>query len=359
MQAQYARMASDKKKQKAGAARWSGVSESDKKSLVSRAAHARWRANEAQIRVAAYRGTVNLAGITLDCAVLDDGTRVLSERSVAAAVGHERHPADYERKQEALIQGADVLPSFLTNPVAEFLPPAARAKLANPIRYQVTKGFGIPAIGIEATSLADICEAFLTARDKQVLPPDAVGKADAADRLMRALARVALVALIDEATGFQVARDRDALQKLLEQYVSEEHRPWMQKFPNEFYIELFRLRNLKTDDVKKRPQYFGMLTNDIVYDRLLPGMLPRLEEVNPSNDKGRRARKHHQHIVGQGEEHLRSHLAGLVYLMRSSSSWTEFKKALDRAAPVQRVDNKDVQIALPNPEGGRTDDDAV
>ena len=111
----------------------------------------------------------------------------------------------------------------------------------------------------------------------------------------------------------------------------------MQVFPNEFYVELFRLRNVKTDDVRKRPLYFGKLTNDLVYSRLLPGILPKLDGVNPTNEQGRRARKHHQHLKDQGEEHLKTHLAGLVYLMRSCGSWAEFMKAVNKAAPIQVV----------------------
>lgn len=324
----------DEKKKKAGKARWIGVPQETRKALVSQAAHARWQKADG-VRVADYRGEVDLAGFVLACAVLDDGTRVLSERSVSSALAHERTPADYSRKQVAAAAGQEVLPAFISPTLAKYLPPEARKKLANPIRYQLKKGFGIPAIGIEATLLADICEAFLSAREDGALSPAELGKAKAADRLMRALARVALVALIDEATGFQVARDRDELQKLLAKYVSEEHRPWMQKFPNEYYVELFRLRNVKTDDVRKRPQYFGKLTNDVVYSRLLPGMLPKLDEVNPTNEQGRRARKHHQHLLEQGDEHLTRHLAGVVYLMRSSANWTEFMKALNRASPVQ------------------------
>lgn len=328
---------SDEKKKKAGKARWEGVPAETKKMLVSQAAHARWKKEGDAVRVADYRGEIDLAGSVLDCAVLDDGTRVLSERNVAAALEHRRHPADYDRKQLAVASGQEVLPAFMPSVVANFLPASVKTKLANPIRYQSKKGFGIPAIGIEATMLADICEAFLAAREAGALPPDELGKARAADKLMRALARVALVALIDEATGFQVVRDREELQTLLSKYVSEEHRPWMQKFPNEFYVELFRLRNVKTADVRKRPLYFGKLTNDLVYSRLLPEILPKLDDVNPTNEHGRRARKHHQHLLEQGEEHLKTHLTGLVYLMRSSPSWADFMKAVNRAAPVQTL----------------------
>lgn len=332
----------DSKKQAAGRRRWEGVPKETRKTIVSQAAHARWRKEADDVRVAEYAGEIPLAGHVLPCAVLDDGRRIISERGVSAALDHKRMPNDYKKKQLAQAAGEEVLPAFMPSSIAPYLTPEAREKLANPIRYQMRKGFGIPAIGIEATLLADICEAFLAAKEDGVLPPSELGKAKAADKLIRALARVAVVALIDEATGFQVVRDRNELQKLLEMYVSEEHRPWMRKFPDEFYVELFRLRGLKTDDIRKRPQFFGKLTNNIVYARLLPGMLPKLDEVNPTTSSGYRARKHHQHLVDQGEEHLRKHIMGVVYLMRSCANWKDFIAALDRAAPVQDAEPTDV-----------------
>jgi hypothetical protein len=280
---------------------------------------------------------ITLGGVQMNCAVLKDGRRVISERSFSTALGHERRPEEYEKRKQALAAGEAALPVFVTPNVVPFLPPGVAEKLAKPIRYQVTEGFGIPAYGVEATLIADICEAFIAAREAGALSPEEQPKAVAALTLIRALARVAIVALIDEATGYQVIRARDELQRLLEKYVSEEFREWSRAFPDEFYIELFRLRNLTTDDVRHRPSYFGHLTNDIVYDRIIPGMLPRLKEVNPTNEKGRRARKHHMHITSsEGEKHLRSHVAGVVMLMKSHTNYNEFKRALDRAAPKQR-----------------------
>jgi hypothetical protein len=36
-------------------------------------------------------------------------------------------------------------------------------------------------------------------------------------------------------------------------------------------------------------------------------------------------------------------MSGLVYLMRSSASWPDFMKALNRAAPVQVVKDDDIE----------------
>lgn len=327
----------DEKKRRAAQKRWQGVEKSEKKAIASKAAHARWR--KEGVLVAQRRGVITLGGYELACAVLEDERRVISERAFSEALGHKRHADDYAQKRQAKESGALVLPGYVIDDrIGQFLSEEARAKLAQPVRYQVTEGFGIPAVGIEAVLIADVCDAYIAAREAGVLRPEEQHKATAAMTMMRALAKVAIVALIDEATGYQVLRSKDELQKLLEQYVSEEHRPWTKVFPDEYYIELFRLRKLKIEDVRKRPSYFGHLTNDIVYSRLVPGMLPRLKEVNPANGKGRRKRTHTQHLTNSlGEQHLRTHLAGVIMLMKASDSYTEFVRALDKAAPKQVV----------------------
>ena len=337
----------DEKKRMAGKARWEGVSKSEQKALVSKAAHARWKKSDGII-VAEYTGEVTLGNFKIRCAVLQDGRRIFSERSVCDVIGHSRHPDDYARRRQEQAEGKESLPVLVSPTIRAFIPDDVAKELATPIRYQITEGFGIPARGIDATKLADICEAFLAAREAGALAPEELPKAKAAEQLMRALARVAIVALIDEATGYQVVRHREELQQLLNKYVSEEFRPWSQVFPDEFYIHLFRLRNIKMDDIRKRPSYFGHLTNDIVYNRLLPGIRERLRQVNPANQKGRRPRKHFQHFTQDvGEDHLRKHLSGVVMLMKASSSYAEFIRALDRAAPKQDV----IEMKEPTAEG--------
>jgi hypothetical protein len=104
----------------------------------------------------------------------------------------------------------------------------------------------------------------------------------AADLLVRALANVGIIALIDEATGFQREELLNALAKILEAFIATELRPYVRAFPIAFYDQLFRLRGLSfPKDAVQRPLYFGHLTNDIVYKRLAPNVLEELRKVTP------------------------------------------------------------------------------
>jgi phage protein len=71
--------------------------------------------------------------------------------------------------------------------------------------------------------LADICEAFLEARNSIELSTRQRIIADQREILIRGFARVGITALVDEATGYQYERERDALQSILKAYINEEH----------------------------------------------------------------------------------------------------------------------------------------
>lgn len=151
---------------------------------------------------------------------------------------------------------------------------------------------------------------------------------------MRGLAHIGVVALVDEATGYQDIRDRVALQTILDRYIKDEWSKWTKRFPNDFYRELFRLKNIEFPRAgNQRPAYVGHWTNDIVYSRLTPGLLKKLRDLNPRNEKGARARKHHQHLTDDlGVPELHQHLPNVIFLMKGCDTWEEFKPRLDRAA---------------------------
>jgi len=159
--------------------------------------------------------------------------------------------------------------------------------------------------------------------------------ADQCEILLRGFARVGIIALVDEATGYQYDRTRTSLARILEAFVTKELQPWVKTFPDEFYAQLFRLRGLeyKADSVK-RPQYFGTLTNDIVWKRIAPGVAKELKRVIPKNSKGRRKATLSQALTRNiGYPKLREHLGATVAYMTVSPDYPTFIKTLDVYRP--------------------------
>ena len=169
----------------------------------------------------------------------------------------------------------------------------------------------------------------------------------ACEMLVRGLAHIGIIALVDEATGYQEIRDRLALQKILEAYISKELLKWAKRFPDEFYREMFRLKNWQWQGMKiNRPSVVGHYTNDVVYDRLAPGVLDELRKLNPPDEAGHRRHKHHQWLTQDvGHPKLRDHLSGVIALMRVASNWDQFRRMLDKAFP-----KLNTTLALPFPE---------
>ena len=190
------------------------------------------------------------------------------------------------------------------------------------------------ALGINAEAIPLICDVWLKAREIGVLRQSQRHLCEAAEIIMRGLAHVGIIALVDEATGYQYDRDRDALAKILEAFVAKELRKWVKTFPPDFYREMFRLRGWEFPDTAAKPPLVGKLTDNVVYQRLAPGVRDELRSRNPSDEKGRRRHKHHQYLTENvGFPRLREHLASVTSLMKISKNWKDFLVYLEKVHP--------------------------
>lgn len=163
--------------------------------------------------------------------------------------------------------------------------------------------------GYEATVLADICDAFLEARKHIKLSPRQKIIADQCEILIRGFARVGLIALIDEATGYQYERERFELQKVLNAYIADEILKWQLTFTDDFYKEVFRLWKLPfiPKYIKTRPSFIGKLTTKYIYEQLPEGVVDKIKEKIGKTEKGNYRYRWHQSLTQDiGREHLKN-----------------------------------------------------
>jgi hypothetical protein len=224
------------------------------------------------------------------------------------------------------------MPAFLT---AKNLKPFISKELevtSSQLEFRTVRG--MRAFGYSAELLPRVCSVFLDADDGHALTRGQKHIALQAKILIRGLAHVGIVALVDEATGYQDERARDALARILEAFIAKELRAWVRTFPSEFYKELFRLRGIPYRENVKRPQYIGHLTNDLVYKRLAPGVLEELRRLTPRDEKGRLKNHLHRRLTEDiGHPKLLQHLSAVTALMRASDKWGQFKPLVDKALP--------------------------
>lgn len=310
-----------------GIARAAKMTPAERRESARKAAAARW---ESQPALATISGSVDrplvIGDAEIECYVLEDGTRVISQTGMLTALG---------RSQRTNVKPSDdsSLPPILR---AQALRPFVSDQLiedAQPIRF-VRPGGG-KVNGYRAEVLPQVCEAWLEARSAGVLTKAQEPIARAAEIVVRGLARVGIIALVDEATGYQDIRSRDALAKILEAYVADELQPWVKTFDVEFYKEMFRLREIPFDASSvKRPPYFGHLTNQIVYKRLAPGVFEEIKAQRAVDAKKKRARMHQQLTGDVGHPKLREHIASVTTVMKLSDTWVDFTSKLDRVHPI-------------------------
>jgi hypothetical protein len=317
---------------KGGIARAKTLSAERRKQIAIAAAEKRW-GNE--LPEAKLPGVVKIADMEFPCAVLSDGTRVLTQNDFMDLMGMYRSGALSVRRKVSDGDGAQMPLYIAFKNLQPFIAKHLGDVHTKPLKYRGIEG-GQIAHGIRAEIIPKICDVWIDAKNAGVLRKRQLLVAAKAEILMRGLAHVGIIALVDEATGYQDERARDALAKILEAFVAKELRKWVRTFPAEFYKELFRLKGWRYTGTCKRPAFVGHMTNDLVYARLAPGVLNELRRINPANEKGNRSSKHHQWLTQDlGHPKLLQHLSALTALMRASTTWIQFERMVNVALPKQ------------------------
>jgi hypothetical protein len=234
-------------------------------------------------------------------------------------------------------EGGAELPRFATQKwLSPHLSSDLEMALRNPILFSAP-GFH-RVLGYPATILPEICDAILSARAAGDTTERQRVIVERAEQLIRAFAKVGIIALVDEATGYQAYRARDELQKILSAYISPELLPWAKRFPDAFYEQLHRVWGWPYQPGNNcRNAYIGKLTNELIYEQLPPGVLAELKKKAPKNSRtGRRSTTLHQGLTEDvGHPSLQSQISATTTLLRATPTGKRdfFKKLFYQAFP--------------------------
>lgn len=325
-------MIDDTPQRKGGLARAERLSDDELRHIAAsggKAKSAKVKALGDSLPKATHQGKMTVGDLELDCYVLEDGRRLFHKRGMARALGMKSGGGNvFMRAVQRRGLGSEVNSELL-------------AKIEDPIVFKpLTQDL---AHGYDADVLVDVCKAVVRAEEARKLTKSQEGLVAQARILLQAFAKVGVIALIDEATGFQKVRDPSALRLLVQQYIEAEKREWEKQFPDEYYDELNRLygsKQLTTTGsgavIQNRPQHFAKFTRSYVYHPLENGaVLEELDKLNPKIDRrGTRRWRVHQHLSqGYGIEKLRRQVQEVMTLIKVSDTVSQFKRLFSKRFP--------------------------
>lgn len=291
------------------------------------------------VPVATHWGDLDIAGTAIPSYVLNTGDRVFSLKGVVVGlIGTEGGQlAEYLKVRS------------LQPHLPKDLMPAENGEIPALFKFDTTgEGIAKYALGIKVERFNDLLRAYssalvdhaLSAYDstKIALTARQMEIATRAVKFQQACSDVGLVALVDEATGYQYEREVDALQMKLKLYLESEMRKWNSTFPEQLWVEFGRLTNWK-GQLHHRPKYWGKLVMELIYGYLDPDVAKWLKENAPKPQKGQ---NYHQWLTSQyGLKKLTEHTWLVIGMATQCHSMRELREKM-----AERFGRHQVQLTL-------------
>lgn len=279
---------------------------------------------------------LRIGDLELPCYVLDNGMRVFSGRGIQKALGAKSNSGTWLSSFVKTDDMKSMLQEIKAGETSAF------DRLTNPIKFERIGAGGSQSAtyGYEATLLIDLCDAIIKAGEANLgINPTFIKHANI---IIRAVAKTGIIALVDEATGYDKERIKgtELLQDYLRQFLQEEAAKWIKTFPDQFFEDLYKMRHWNWERTTKRPGVVGKWINDIVYSRLAPALPQALDRLNPKNINGNRGHKHHQNLTRDvGLPRLKQHLEAVhAIAVVSNYDWYRFIVNLNKAYPTKDMD---------------------
>ena len=274
-----------------------------------------------------HSGKLIIGDTSISCAVLENGQRIITQSSIYKTFGKQRRGSQRDENT--------VIPYFITSKnFIAFLDKDLR-KVFEEVEYISKNGRVVK--GYKAETIPAICDIFIEAHSRKALMTVQEPLYEQSLILMRALAKVGITALIDEATGYQNDRQAQELQNLLAKFIGEDLLKWQKRFPKQYYKEMFRLHNWEYDEnSNKRPGYAGSFTMKYVYDLFPESVIEYIKRENPKSISNNRLYRHHQFLsVDIGVPELDRHISKLLGVMALSDNISDFEKNFKKAFAIE------------------------
>ena len=325
-----------------GKARARSLGSKDRAKQAKQAAKARWAAVESSAKQlqdpartpeALCEGLLEIGSVQIECYVLDSQKRVIHKRGMAKALGMKSEGGNvFMRTMQRKGLGSEI---------GEEL----RQKLDNPIVFKaLTSDLGH---GYDATILIDICTAILDANKAGKLGPAQESLVMQAEIIVRASAKLGIVALVDDATGFIADKRRAQYKELFRDFIREEFRIYEDpQFPDQLFDVIYKIYGLpRKANAQQHPRFFGKFIRKYIYEPLANSngaILEMLDEKNPVVyvNGGRRYKMYQFLSEVVGMPALKAQLWQVVGIGNSVRTKAQFERSFGLAFPSPNTDTQ-------------------
>jgi hypothetical protein len=211
-----------------------------------------------EIKKALCEGEINLGPVIVKCAVLENKQRVISQREVVKAItGHAKGGLD------RYLQPQNLQP---------YIPEKFKSQSLDQATLKYISLNGKTGQCFSATDIVDFLDMYLQARKDGALLSNQTHLADQAEMIMRSLAKTGIIALIDEATGYEKIKETGELIKFFkEAMVREMASDKIREFEKRGLFDgLYKMYNIprKKDKQWQHPPFFGNFFIKYIYKPL-------------------------------------------------------------------------------------------
>jgi hypothetical protein len=306
-----------------GKARMQKLTPEERREQGRAAARKRWHEPKTEpvvesdeIPKATHWGELEIGEKRLPCYRLTTDERVFSLKGVVVSLmgGDGGQLAEYIKVKS--------LKDFLPNDLV----PAENDQIPALVKFDTgADAFAKFAWGLPVEKLIDLCEAYSRAAEANTLTDRQRKIAVTANAFLRACAKVGIIALVDEATGYQAVRPLDDLQFKLKLFLVEEMRKWDKTFPDQLWEQFGRLTNWK-GSIHARPKYWGSLVMELIYGYLDADVADWLRANAPKPQKGQ---NYHQWLTEQyGLKKLVEHIWKVIGIASTCQNMGELKRQM-------------------------------
>jgi hypothetical protein len=319
-----------------GKARAEKLSAPERKRQAREAARSRWEAvrkaaielkDPKRIPEALCEGLLEIGTVQIECYVLDSMKRVIHKRGMAKALGMKSGGGNvFMRAMQRKGLGSEISEDL-------------RFKLDNPLLFKtLTLDLGH---GYDATVLIDICQAIIDASKANKLGPGQERLAVQAEIIIRASAKLGIVALVDDATGFIADKRRAQYKELFREFIREEIKLYDEpQFPDQLFDVIYRIYGLprKAEAKNSHPQFFGRFIRKYIYEPIANSngaILEMLDEKNPVVyvNGGRRYKLYNFLSEVVGMPALKAQLWQVIGIGNSVRNKAQFERSFSNAFP--------------------------